>query len=117
MAQAPDHVVQKQWESQVAGMVAQGQSCDQILVELMAANWPQPRARELIRRAVSKQRTKAITMIVACGLLALVATIVTIATVSQAMSQGGEYFVWYGGIIGGVWGLIVGIVKLTRIRA
>jgi hypothetical protein len=40
-----------------------------------------------------------------------------VASYSAASSAGGEYWIWWGGMVCGVVGFIWGLVRLVKIRA
>jgi hypothetical protein len=113
----PDGHTLRQWEVHVKRMVRHGATSGEILAVMGEANWDEQEARRLIRRIVSKERLHATLLMVGCAVLAAAALIVTIGTFQDAMAHGGEYVIWYGGIICGAIGFFYGLVRLVKVRA
>ena len=104
----------RQWEAHVSQAISSGRGSQEMLRAMLAANWPERDARELIGRVVSRMRLVAIVTMLAFGLLALVALAVTIGTHEAATRAGGVYFIWWGGILAGVVGFVYGLVRFIK---
>ncbi len=118
MAQPPSQQqrLQQQWTRYVNRAVASGKRTEEIIPAMLEAKWPLDLAHEMIRQRASNERRKLAFMMAGFALLAIAATGVTVTTVSYALESGGEYFVWYGGIICGGIGFFWSLGRLLRIR-
>ena len=114
---SPDAHTLRQWTVHVRRMVRQGATADEVLRAMAEANWDEDEARRLLRRTVTRQRREALGIMVGFAVLAGVALVVTIGTYQAALSHGGEYYVWYGGVICGAVGFFYGLARLVKIRA
>lgn len=105
-----------QWRAYVKKSVRGSRRADAILQEMAAAGWSEEVAQQMICETASKERWKAIGTMVGCAALGIVATAVTIGSYEAASVAGGEYWIWYGGIVCGVVGFFWGLVRLAKIR-
>ena len=106
-----------QWRAHIRKSVRRSRRADEILQEMTAAGWSEDEARQMVRQTASKERWKAVGAMGGCAALGIAATIVTVASYSAASSAGGEYWIWWGGMVCGVVGFIWGLVRLAKIRA
>ena len=106
----------RQWQAWVQQKVSTGKSQREILAAMEAAKWPRQQAQALIQKTASKLRRKAISIAIGCAIWLGFAILITIGTYEHAHTYGGYYYVYFGGIICGVIGIVYGLVKFFSIN-
>ena len=107
----PDAGTIRQWEARVRRLVRNGARREEILYVMSDANWPYDAALDMVRRIASRERWKAVAMMVGFGILALLGVVITVVSLTSA--NGGVVYL----PVVSVAGFIYGIVRLVRVKA
>ena len=107
----------RQWEATAKARVSKGEPGTGVEASFVNEGLDAPTAKAIVDAAVTKARTRAFALLGIGGAFAFLDLIVTIVSYAETRSSyGSTYFVWYGPIICGIIGAIIGLVKLLSIR-
>lgn len=108
-----DRGTMRQWEARVRRMARRGEAREQILYHMTDANWPYDQADQFLRRMASSERWRAVGIMAATGVIALIGIGLLIVDISSStnFNGGGAGFIVFGLV-----GFIYGLVRLIKIR-
>ena len=107
----------RQWQAYAELALSKGASKDAALSDMLNAGCPDGVAREVIEYALDIQRRSANRLLGCSVAFMLAGILVTAFTYAAATSSagGGTYFIWWGPVVCGALGAIVGLCRRLRL--
>ena len=115
LSPAPQAVrTRRQWEAYAEESLRRGSSPGAAVQDMVGQGLPQAEAGSIVQAAIDKQ-TQLSNRIIGCsGAMVAAGLLVTVGTYSASSSMGGAYLIWWGPVVCGVIGLVVGICRRPR---
>ena len=108
----------RQWQAHFHSQVRQGRPARDLLADMILAGYSPDEARAMADRAVRAYRST-LGKVLGCSTLLLLGGILfTCSTYSTARASGSAtpYFIWIGGVLCGLIGIVYSVVRMSRLR-
>ena len=104
-----------QWEAHAEESLRRGLAPGAVAQGMVAQGLPQAEAWSIVQAAVDKQ-TQVANRIVGCsGAMVAAGLLVTVVSYSASSSMGGMYLIWWGPVVFGVIGVVIGLCRRPRL--
>jgi ferric-dicitrate binding protein FerR (iron transport regulator) len=105
----------RQWRAYAEDCLARGASSDRVAADIAAQGCPWDQAEAAVHEARAGRRRSANAVIGCSAAAALVGFLVTVGTfIAATETGGGTYLIWWGPMLLGVIGIIIGLARKLR---
>jgi hypothetical protein len=107
----------RQWRAYAEQALSKGAPPDRVMADMAAQGCPWDQAEAAIQEARASQHRSADTIIGCSAAAALIAFLVTVGTfIAATDGGGGAYLIWWGPMLLGAIGIIIGVARKLSIR-